>query len=86
MSLRGPEICPCCGQEERTSGCVRGHVCGCSYYDYKLSYNDAMCARCDKCRKHCKCEEGLLSTRESIRRKLAAAGIKEKEDGQLDGS
>lgn len=35
----GASYCDCCGQQESTSGCVRGYRCGCLF------------ARCDVCRK-----------------------------------
>lgn len=44
MSLTGALRCACCGQEESTSGCARGHHCGC--------LGKPRCRLCDKCEEH----------------------------------
>jgi hypothetical protein len=39
----GAFYCDCCGEQERTSGCVRGYRCGCLF---------ARCEVCRKCPRH----------------------------------
>jgi len=48
-----PLTCLCCGREESRTGCVRGFVCGCNPFEW--------CHRCDKCKEHCKCPEGVAT-------------------------
>lgn len=55
-----PMACPCCGQQERTSGCVRGFPCACKW-DY--------CYVCHKCVTHCTCEGGPERDRKRAERK-----------------
>ena len=45
-----PLHCPCCGKAERTSGCVRGFPCQCTWVLHS-------CPVCSKCPKHCQCEK-----------------------------
>ncbi len=40
--------CWCCGQPERTEGCVRGFPCGCLFA--------RRCLDCSHCDLHCRCE------------------------------
>lgn len=42
--MRGPYTCLCCGQEESTSGCVRGLRCGCD--------DRSKCPVCLHCTEH----------------------------------
>lgn len=50
MSAMGPRHCRCCGEEERTSGCVPGMFCQCS---------EAECPVCKFCPKHCNCTQAM---------------------------
>lgn len=56
--------CPCCGREEQSTGCVRGHfTCACG--DYRVVPNDeywkkgllgdVYCRHCIRCPEHCTC-------------------------------
>jgi hypothetical protein len=80
MSLRGPQTCGCCGRQWSDSGCIHGPVCGCSQYNFNRNSDDYWCARCDKCARHCKCQEGPQSVEARIAEKLVAAGIKVTDD------
>lgn len=51
MSVRGPRRCRCCGEEERTTGCVRGMLCGCRQF--------GDCMVCHFCLRDCKCTEEM---------------------------
>jgi hypothetical protein len=59
MNVMGPRRCHCCGEEERTSGCVLGLTCGCR------GYTD--CLVCRFCLKHCNCTEQMKSEASAAR-------------------
>ncbi len=42
--------CPCCGSKFRTSGCVRGFTCRCTFIT-------TYCKTCQKCPIHCTCHK-----------------------------
>ena len=44
MGIGGPMQCQCCGEEERTSGCVRGITCRCARIE--------QCKGCSHCIEH----------------------------------
>src|SRR5690348_10799761 len=46
VNLRAASTCPCCHATFRTSGCVRGFPCSCSW---------GFCRVCQKCTQHCAC-------------------------------
>lgn len=72
--MRGPWKCPCCGEVESTSGCLRGPTCRCTQFQY--------CYGCHKCDRHCDCHEGPTRDFEEAERRWKARSTREVSDGR----
>lgn len=74
----GPHKCHCCGQEESTSGCVRGLRCHCDEI--------AACALCTKCTNHHhrNCTEGLRVRVEQLRNEFESGIHALREENEIN--